>query len=214
MDRNTIETNKTQSPPDPPSHRAGEAFWRFSLALYARPGVAEALIALQDRAGLDVNLILFGLWAGARHGRDLDSEGFAAAAEAVAAASGVVRDIRALRRQLDPEADRDIRSLRRALLRLELAAERQVQRRLALCIATETLSHAPERESGDRLAAALANLARYLGAESELPEAVVLRRELAALIRHAWSLISSDRSDLSRKSGSTHSNREQDSRVR
>jgi hypothetical protein len=26
---------------------AGEAFWRFSLALYARPGVAEALIALQ-----------------------------------------------------------------------------------------------------------------------------------------------------------------------
>src|SRR3954451_355651 len=96
---------------------AGEAFWRFSLALYARPGVAEALIALQDRAGLDVNLILFGLWAGARHGRNLEGEGFAAAAEAVAVASGVVRDIRALRRQLDPEADRDIRSLRRALLR-------------------------------------------------------------------------------------------------
>ena len=29
-----------------------EALWRFSLAFYARPGVSEALIALQDRAGL------------------------------------------------------------------------------------------------------------------------------------------------------------------
>jgi len=37
---------------------AGEAFWRFSLALYARPGVAEALVELQDRAGRDVNLQL------------------------------------------------------------------------------------------------------------------------------------------------------------
>jgi uncharacterized protein (TIGR02444 family) len=185
MDRNTIERNKTQPPPDPPSREAGEAFWRFSLALYARPGVAEALIALQDRAGLDVDLILFGLWVGTRYGRDLDGEGFAAAAEAVAAANGVVRDIRALRRQLDPEADGDIRSLRRALLRLELAAERQVQRRLALCVATETLAHAPEREAAGRLAAALANLARCLGAGSESPQAVVLRRELAALIRHA-----------------------------
>ena len=76
MDRNTIERNKTQSPPDPPSHRwRARRFWRFSLALYARPGVAEALIALQDRAGLDVNLILFGLWVGTRHGRDLGQRG-------------------------------------------------------------------------------------------------------------------------------------------
>ncbi|MGC2412860.1 MAG: TIGR02444 family protein, partial [Stellaceae bacterium] len=52
---------------------AGEAFWRFSLALYARPGVAEALIALQDRAALEVNLILFGLWFGARQGRRLSA---------------------------------------------------------------------------------------------------------------------------------------------
>ena len=183
MDRNTTERNKMHAPPDCPSDPAGEAFWRFSLALYARPGVAEALIALQGRAGRDVNLILFGLWIGARYGRDLDGDGFAAAAEAAAPANGVVRDIRALRRQLDPEADRDIRSLRRALLRLELAAERQVQRRLALCVATETLSHAPERESGDRFSAALANLSRCLGAESESPEAAVLRRAIALLMR-------------------------------
>ncbi|HKS89918.1 MAG TPA: TIGR02444 family protein, partial [Stellaceae bacterium] len=59
---------------------AGEAFWRFSLALYARPGVAEALIALQDRAGRDVNLMLFALWFGAVRGRRLDAARLAAAA--------------------------------------------------------------------------------------------------------------------------------------
>ena len=41
-----------------------EALWRFSLTFYARPGVSEALIALQDRAGFDVNLMLFALWLG------------------------------------------------------------------------------------------------------------------------------------------------------
>jgi uncharacterized protein (TIGR02444 family) len=39
----------------------GAAFWRFSLALYARPGVAAALLGLQDRAGRDVNLVLYTL---------------------------------------------------------------------------------------------------------------------------------------------------------
>ena len=50
---------------------AGEGFWRFSLAFYARPGVADALIALQDRAESEVNLVLFGLWLGVIRGRRL-----------------------------------------------------------------------------------------------------------------------------------------------
>src|SRR6202007_2858796 len=41
------------------------ALWRFSLGFYSRPGVSAALIALQDRAGRDVNLTLFALWLGA-----------------------------------------------------------------------------------------------------------------------------------------------------
>jgi uncharacterized protein (TIGR02444 family) len=39
-------------------------FWRFSLALYRRPGVAAACVELQDRRSLDVNLLLFSLWRG------------------------------------------------------------------------------------------------------------------------------------------------------
>ena len=46
-------------------------FWLFSGSVYARPGVAEACLDLQDRHGLDVNLLLFCAWAGTR-GRRLD----------------------------------------------------------------------------------------------------------------------------------------------
>src|SRR5579875_349811 len=43
---------------------AAEAFWRFSLDFYRLPGVEQALLTLQDRAGHDVNLILYALWLG------------------------------------------------------------------------------------------------------------------------------------------------------
>jgi uncharacterized protein (TIGR02444 family) len=40
----------------------GSPFWRFSLQFYRQPGVADACIALQEDAGVDVNLLLFLLW--------------------------------------------------------------------------------------------------------------------------------------------------------
>jgi uncharacterized protein (TIGR02444 family) len=167
-------------PSPPPTDAAGAALWRFSLALYARPGVAASLLALQERAGLDVNLILFGLWLGAQHGVELGAAEFAAAAASVAEHSGAVRDIRALRRRLDGARDDEARCLRRALLRLELAAERRVQRHLAAWFTTVS----PPSAAG-RYAAALANLAHYLDAESGSLEAAILRREFAALTRHS-----------------------------
>ncbi|MHA1600693.1 MAG: TIGR02444 family protein [Alphaproteobacteria bacterium] len=41
-------------------------FWDFSVDVYGRDGVATACLALQDRHGIDVNLVLFCLWAGHR----------------------------------------------------------------------------------------------------------------------------------------------------
>jgi uncharacterized protein (TIGR02444 family) len=41
---------------------SGSPFWRFSLGFYRRAGVADACIALQEEAGVDVNLLLFLLW--------------------------------------------------------------------------------------------------------------------------------------------------------
>ncbi len=45
---------------DTPAGRS--PFWTFSLKFYAAPGVAPACLALQDEAGVDVNVLLFFLW--------------------------------------------------------------------------------------------------------------------------------------------------------
>jgi uncharacterized protein (TIGR02444 family) len=160
----------------------GEAFWRFSLALYARPGVADALIALQERAGSNVNLVLFGLWLGVHRGHRLAAVELAAAQSAIAPLNEtVVLPVRELRRLLKPAAEPGLQALRRRIAGLELAAERRVQYRLAASLAGAVRA-APE---GGRLAAAEANLALALGDEFASADAGVLRQALAALIRRA-----------------------------
>ena len=47
------------------------AFWEFSLAAWRREGVEHACLALQERHGLDVNLLLLCGFAG-RRGQTLD----------------------------------------------------------------------------------------------------------------------------------------------
>ncbi len=42
-------------------------FWRFSVKFYSVPGVAPACIELQDRAGVDVNVLFFLLWNATEH---------------------------------------------------------------------------------------------------------------------------------------------------
>ncbi len=42
------------------------AFWEWSLATYARPGVEPLLLKLQDAHRLDVNLLLWCLWCAAK----------------------------------------------------------------------------------------------------------------------------------------------------
>ena len=46
--------------------------WEFSLKLYAEPGVAASCLSLQDQHGFDVNLVLFCIWYGCRHGELTD----------------------------------------------------------------------------------------------------------------------------------------------
>ena len=164
-------------PRDREAAESGEAFWRFSLALYARPGVASALLALQDRAGHDINLILFALWAGAVRGARLDAGTLAGAEAAIAELRReAVAPLRGLRQRLKAEPAADVQALRRKILGLELAAERRVQQRLAA-------QPLPAAAAGP-LAAAEANLALYLGTDAQSPEAALIRRELASLARH------------------------------
>jgi uncharacterized protein (TIGR02444 family) len=114
-------------------------FWSFSVELYGRPGVAPACLALQDRFGCDVNLLLLALWAG-RCGVALGPEDFARLDAAAAPwRTGVVEPIRSVRRRLKSEslgaAPELAEACRQALLKAELEAERAAQEQLARTLA-------------------------------------------------------------------------------
>lgn len=144
--------------------------------LYARPGVAGALIDLQDRAGHNVNLILFGLWLAVGRRRRLDALGLTRAREAVAKLdSGVVAPLRDLRRRLKSEPDLDVQALRQRLLAVELGAERRIQARLAATVSGRITG-------GSRLALAEANLRLILGKDDYAsPQRLALSAALAGL---------------------------------
>ena len=151
---------------------AAEAFWRFSLMVYARPGVAATLISLQDRGGNNVNLILFAMWLGWCEGKPLDRRGIERAQVAMAHLDReVVRPLRDLRRALKDSPDPDTRELRRRVLVLEIAAERRVQARLA---ASDGGRLKPRM--GDRRSLAEANLSLVLGKDFESEERALLQR--------------------------------------
>ena len=156
----------------------GAAFWRFSLGFYARPGVADAFLALQDEAGSDVNLILFGLWLGLSGRGRLDDAALAAADRATRELrAAIVLPLRQLRRRLAVYGEADTRRLYAAVKKLELAAERAVQRRLAAGAGRA----AAVADAGPRLADARANLLLSLGAEAGArQEARVLERAVEA----------------------------------
>ena len=155
---------------------ASEAFWRFSLALYARPGVADALIGLQDRAGRDVNLLLYALWLGVR-GVRLDTPALAAATAAIGPIdTGVVAPLRRLRRKLRGTGDPQLAGLRRRILGLELAGERSVQN----CLEALPAPVDPGLAAGG-VDLAGANLALSLGGAHREAESVVLLDALRRL---------------------------------
>jgi uncharacterized protein (TIGR02444 family) len=156
-----------------------EAFWRFSLAFYERPGIADALIALQDRDGVDVNLILFALWFGVSGRGTLRGDALAAA-ERVADTlrSELVEPLRSLRRKLRHHPGGDVRKLREDVKALELAGEKLVQERLA------RLARGAKTDPRGWSAAAHANLALYLGKEGiRSKEAAVIEQALDAFTR-------------------------------
>lgn len=114
-----------------PSH----PFWRHSLRLHARPGVARACLWLQERCGADVNLLLLCCWLASR-GRAVDGRFLARAAAGVAAwRRDAVEPLRRVRRRLKPGPPGVPPAwrapVRAAALSAELAAEQVEQLLLA-----------------------------------------------------------------------------------
>jgi len=142
-------------------------FWDFSVTAFGTEGVAPALIALQDRAGAHVNLLLFCCWA-ADKGIAVDASLLRQARESASAwQSEIVEPLRALRRKLkggfgDFPADA-VESLRKQINGLEIEGERIEQGRLAALAAAK-----PRAAADARLA--VAGLARYFAAIGRRPD--------------------------------------------
>jgi uncharacterized protein (TIGR02444 family) len=106
------------------AHPQRNPLWDFSVRFYRQPDVAPACLSLQDRLGIDVNVLLFCLWT-ARCGIPLSSTAMKTAVRV----SGVwkqriVGPMREVRRYLKPM---NLPGLRRHVVRAELEAERYEQ---------------------------------------------------------------------------------------
>lgn len=142
--------------------REPNAFWTYSLSLYRRSGVADACLALQERCGADVNLLLYCCWLG-QSGRALDKRALRAAIAVVSRwQAQVVKPVRQARRALKHPPDRLpadwAEQLRKRIGALELDLEYLEQHLLA----DAALALPPTSRSQSPRTAAAASLARYL----------------------------------------------------
>jgi uncharacterized protein (TIGR02444 family) len=103
-------------------------FWTFSLEVYAVPGVAAECLALQRELDIDVNMLLFCVWLGARRNVVLSAERIGVFEDIVRPwHEEVVKPLRRVRDTIKRRADfaeADIGALRGQVLSVELGAER------------------------------------------------------------------------------------------
>ncbi len=158
---------------------AADPFWDFSLALYGKPGVAPALLGLQDRHGLDVNLLLYACWA-ASQGRLLSSAEIGAV-DALAAPwqAEIVRPLRALRRRLKGGfpglAVEGVEAWRKRLGELEIEAERIAQEAMAAALPATPNSVAPGAATAANLKACLTHAGIAIDPATAADLAAILR---------------------------------------
>lgn len=122
----------------------GEALWRFAIAIYEAPGAADACLLLQDRHGVNVNLLLTALYA-VRQGTPLAADDLAALDAAVAGwQREVVERLRAVRRVMKAKPELaawpGAAALRNQVKAAELEAERLTLAALARRLAAMALA--------------------------------------------------------------------------
>jgi uncharacterized protein (TIGR02444 family) len=108
-------------------------FWEWAIEAYARPGVLDACLELQDAHGQSVPLMLWVLWARA-DGRSADlAQGARLAADYEAAAGGRLREARrALKQPIPGLGDGERLALRHRVKDVELEGERTLMAALAM----------------------------------------------------------------------------------
>lgn len=104
------------------------AFWRFSLAVYAAPGVADECLALQESHDIDVNVLLFCAWLACARKIALTVEDIVGIGAVVGPwHEGAVKPLRNVRRNMKIVPDADVAALRTRVKAAELDAEQYEQ---------------------------------------------------------------------------------------
>jgi uncharacterized protein (TIGR02444 family) len=152
-------------------------FWLFSQSIYAAAGVQEECLQLQDKFGIDINLLLFSAFIGAVHGALLPTEELSNASAAVAQWQGnVVRSLRTIRRALKqadlphPAVALPVDSLRKSVKSAELEAERVEQ----IALEAWCQSHIGSWPRAEPNAAVTANIRVLLALSGIVPQEIAL----------------------------------------
>ena len=122
--------------------------WAFALAIYAKPGVAEACLALQDEAGVDVMMLLTTTFAAVKQRLLLAPDEIRALNEACRLwREQIVWPLRAIRSGLkagpQPAPSEATEQFRSQVKALELAAEKLENKLLVECLPLRP----PEKET-------------------------------------------------------------------
>ncbi len=165
----------------------GSPFWRFSLGFYRQPGVADACIALQEEAGVDVNLLLFLLWLASER-RQLSAAEVAALESRIAAwRDTAVIPLRNLRRALKAPpplvAAGSAEAFRIRIKAVELEAERLQQEAMYDLARASPLG----AEAAATQAAAAANVAAYEQMRGTVFGKAAVERVLQAFAAQAFT---------------------------
>ncbi|MBI3702368.1 MAG: TIGR02444 family protein [Rhizobiales bacterium] len=141
--------------------------WAFALAVYGSDGVADDCLDLQERLGLDVNILLFAAFLGTVEGVGLEVSDIAAASAEVAHwQAEIVRPLRHVRRTLKPMRAEGLRAQVKAA---ELEAEKI---EMAMLWQWSRAELAGRQRADDVLAANLRTVLEFYGAnqaEAALP---------------------------------------------
>jgi uncharacterized protein (TIGR02444 family) len=123
------------------------AFWRFAVSFYARNGVSPACLALQETLGVDVNILLFAIYAQIERGVALSAHDLAAADARVRDwRSDILQPLRRIRTRMKsgpfPAPSPTTENLRNRIKAAELQAEQ-----IEIALLADWLDHHPPRSA-------------------------------------------------------------------
>lgn len=175
-----------------------EEHWRFSLRFYGERDVSYACIVLQDRCGVDVNVLLLSLYATLSLNRVHDDQDIEAMDNGVRILRDqVIEPLRHVRRHIKGKYSSAGENIRQLVKQSELLAERLEQSMLA-----ETLiARDCPAQGGANVAAVVAMVVNYYlgiagkqaGTDPEIVAAIGLIATAAESFRRRWVGIPSGR---------------------